>query len=251
MSFSRFSRFAAATSNRLGGIRGAHLRGLGALGLLLAFVGSVALVSPQVASADTKAASHVVPAIRPHDAPGFPGTSTTAPLNECPQIGFDASCGILIVISNNGEQVLQDTNNSAAGYTNPNPGSEVPYDADDDTLVGIVNESSKPVYAVQLSGESSGTPLFGFDGDGICTYGTGGSNAQGSASTGSGGSYVGGAGQPPRATRATSTALPHSFWGYRVLVDPTPSAATTRAPTTRSRTSAPTWTPVTSTSPTV
>jgi hypothetical protein len=197
LSFSGFSRFVAATSDRLGGIQEAHLRGLGALGLLLAFVGSVALVSPQVASADTKAASHAVPAIQPHDAPGFPGTSTTAPFNECPQIGYDASCGILIVISNNGEQVLQDPNNIVAGNTNPNPGSQVPYDEWEDTLVGIVNETSKPVYAVQLSGESSGTPLFGFDGDGICSYANGGSNTAAGGDTGIGDTFVGGAGQPP------------------------------------------------------
>ena len=50
-----------------------------------------------------------------HNAPGFPGTSATAPFNECPQIGYDASCGLLIVVSNNGEQVLQDNNNQASG----------------------------------------------------------------------------------------------------------------------------------------
>ena len=222
LSYSRLSRFGVATSNRLGGIQDAHLRGLGALGLLLAFVGSVALVSPQVASADTKASSHAVPAFQSHDAPGFPGTSTTAPFNECPQIGFDASCGILIVISNNGEQVLEDTNNAYPGVTNPNPGSELPYDDDDDTLVGIVNESSKPVYALQLSGESSGTPLFGFDGDGICTYATGGSNAQGSASTGSGGSYVGGAGEPPAGYTGDQYCTPAQLLGVPGLGGPEP-----------------------------
>ena len=98
---------------------------------------------------------------------------TTAPFNECPQIGYDASCGILIVISNNGEQVLQDPNNSTAGYRlidQREPRYPGALRQVDDTLVGIVNESSKPVYGLQLSGESSGTDLFGFDGDGICTY---------------------------------------------------------------------------------
>ena len=66
----------------------AHLRGLGAAGLLLAVVGSVALVAPQAASADTPhAAPSSVPSIQSHDVAGFPGTSTTAPFNECPQIG--------------------------------------------------------------------------------------------------------------------------------------------------------------------
>ena len=230
MSFSRFSQFVSATSDRLGRIQKAHLRGLGALGLLLAFVGGVALVSPQVASADTKAASHAVPAIQPHDAPGFPGTSTTAPFNECPQIGFDASCGILIVISNNGEQVLEDPNNAVAGFTNPDPSAQLPYDTADDTLVGIVNESSKPVYAVQLSGESSGTPLFGFDGDGICTYATGGSNAQGSASTGSGGLYVGGAGQPPAGYTGDQYCTPAQLLGGAGPSGPDPLGSDYKGP---------------------
>jgi hypothetical protein len=181
LSFGGFSRYVAATSDGLGGTQEAHLRGLGALGLLLALVGSVLLVSPQVASADTKAASHAVPAIQPHDAPGFPGTSTAAPFNECPQIGYDASCGILIVISNNGEQVLADPNNGLSGLANPNPGSQVPYDYAEDSLVGIVNESDKTVYAIQLSGASTQTALFAFEGDGICTYATGGSNTSGGA----------------------------------------------------------------------
>jgi hypothetical protein len=185
MALSKLSDFVAAKSDQIRGraetrLRGrgtAHLRGLGAAGLLLAVVGSVALVAPQSASADTPHAappSQGVPSAQSHDVLGAPGgTSTTAPFNECPQIGYDASCGILIVISNTGEQILQDPNNAESGVTNPSPGSQVPYDQGDDTLVGIVNESSKPVYGLQLSGESSGTDLFGFDGDGICTYATG------------------------------------------------------------------------------
>jgi hypothetical protein len=127
-----------------------------------------------------------VSSVPSHDVAGFPGTSTTAPFNECPQIGYDASCGILIVIGNNGQQILQDPNNAVSGVTNPSPGSQVPYDQGDDTLVGVVNESSKPVYALQLSGESTGTPLFGFDGDGICTYGLNGSDTNGGAAGGTG-----------------------------------------------------------------
>ena len=42
--------------------------------------------------------------------------------------------------------------------------------------MGIVNTSSKPLFGIQLSGESTSTPIFGFEGDGICTYATGGSN---------------------------------------------------------------------------
>ncbi len=164
------------------------LRGLGAAGLLLAVVGSVAIIAPAAASADPKAVPHTTGApLTAHDAPGFPGTSTTAPFNECPQIGYAASCGLLIAVSNNGEQVLQDNNNAASGVT-PNPGQQMPFDNIDDTLVGIVNTSSKPIYGIQLSGASTQTPIFGFEGDGICTYATGGSNTNG---TGGGGSVGG------------------------------------------------------------
>ena len=62
-------------------------------------------------------------------------------------------------MSNNGDQIL---GNPANG----------PYDGADDTLVGILNESSKPLYRIQLSAPS--IPIFGFDGDGICTYAKGG-----------------------------------------------------------------------------
>ena len=47
-----------------------------------------------------------------------------------------------------------------------------PYDGNDDTLVGILNNSSSPVPAITVSGPGSG--LAGFDGDGICTYAAGG-----------------------------------------------------------------------------
>jgi hypothetical protein len=188
MPFNRPWPSTPASPNRLVGKRVAYLRGGSALGLLLAFVGSLVLMSPQVASADPHSTSAPLSAssIQRHDAPGFPGTATTAPFNECPQIGWDASCGILIVISNHGEQVLQDPNNAESGVANPSPGNQVPYDQGDDTLVGIVNESSKPVYAIQLSGESTSTDLFGFDGDGICTYGLGGSDTNNAASGGTG-----------------------------------------------------------------
>ena len=159
-------------------------------------IGSVVLIAPQAASAATKDAPHAASSFQNgHDVAGFPGTATTAPFNECPAIGFDEGCGIVIVISNNGEQVLQDPNNvnpAATPTASTTPGVQTPYDDIDDTLVGIVNESSKPVYAIQLSGESTGTPLFGFEGDGICTYATGGSDTNGGS--GGGGSPLTGPG---------------------------------------------------------
>ena len=67
--------------------------------------------------------------------------------------------------------MLQDINNQATGVA-PNGGSQMPFDNIDDTLVGIVNTSSKPIFGIQLSGESTSTPIFGFEGDGVCTYAT-------------------------------------------------------------------------------
>src|SRR5271157_2050834 len=187
MALSRFSVFLAARSDRLRGKRTSHLRGLGAAGLVLAFVGSVALIAPQAASAATRDVPHARAAATGHDVAGFPGTSTTAPFNECPAIGYDNSCGLLIVVSNNGEQVLQDNNNGTSGATTT-PGAQTPYDDNDDTLVGIVNQSSKPLYAIQLSGSSTSTPIFGFEGDGICTYALNGASS--SVGPGTGGTQL-------------------------------------------------------------
>ena len=54
-----------------------------------------------------------------------------------------------------------------------------PYDGADDTLVGIVNNSSTAITAITVSGPGSG--LAGFDGDGICTYAAGSANGSGFA----------------------------------------------------------------------
>lgn len=97
--------------------------------------------------------------------------SVTAPFTECPAVGAAPSCDILLVVNpDNSVSVLGD---SSVG----------PYDGSDDTLVGIVNNSASPVPAVTVSGTNSG--LAGFDGDGICTYATGGTTG------GSGAGFVG------------------------------------------------------------
>jgi len=144
----------------------------------------VALVPTGAASADQKVAPSSLAPFAAHDVAGFPGTSTTAPFNECPAIGFDASCGLLIVVSNNGDQVLQDDNNESGVAATP--GQQTPYDQISDTLVGIVNTSSRPLYSIQLSSSPTGTPIFGFDGDGICTYSTNGSSTNGGSGVGDG-----------------------------------------------------------------
>jgi hypothetical protein len=146
--------------------------------LLLGVVAVVALVPTGPASADPKVVPPSSAPFAAHDVAGFPGTSTTAPFNECPAIGYDASCGLLIVVSNNGEQVLQDDNNNESGVS-ATPGQQTPFDQKSDTLVGIVNTSSKPLFGIQLSSSPTGIPIFGFDGDGICIYSTNGSGTNG------------------------------------------------------------------------
>ncbi len=86
---------------------------------------------------------------------------------QCPAVGNDTGCGIIITITNQGATV------STTG--------QGPYDGIDDTLVGVVNNSTLPVSSLELQ---SGFNIFGFDGDGIDTYGIAGN---GNDSTGYGG----------------------------------------------------------------
>lgn len=82
------------------------------------------------------------------------------PFKQCPSIGASPSCEILLVVN---------ANKTVNVVGDPSVG---PFDGGDDTLVGIVNDSAKPVSAVTVSGP--GSDLSGFDGDGICSgdYGT-------------------------------------------------------------------------------
>jgi hypothetical protein len=85
----------------------------------------------------------------------------------CPAIGQDTDCGMIITITATGAQL------TATG--------QGPYDGSDDTLIGVVNNSKLPVSSLILT---SGTDIFGFDGDGIDTYGAPGNSKD---STGYGG----------------------------------------------------------------
>ena len=95
--------------------------------------------------------------------PAVPAGATTAPappFTECPAIGASPSCEILLVVN---------TDNTVSVIGDPSVG---PFDGNDDTLVGIINDSTSAVDAVTVSGP--GSDLSGFDGDGICSgdYGT-------------------------------------------------------------------------------
>jgi hypothetical protein len=66
------------------------------------------------------------------------------------------SCAILIEFTDQGVNIFED----------PTVGA---FDGIEDTLVGVVNNSSATVNKITLSGVgASGTPIFGLDGDGIC-----------------------------------------------------------------------------------
>jgi hypothetical protein len=77
------------------------------------------------------------------------------PFNECPAVGSSPSCKILLVVEPGGTITVYDDN------------SVGDYDGGDDTLVGIWNNSAKPVDAITVSGP--GSDLAGFDGDGLCS----------------------------------------------------------------------------------
>jgi hypothetical protein len=89
---------------------------------------------------------------------GASATTPSPPFTQCPAIADDTSCALLIDITNSGTQILGD----------PTQG---PFDGADDTLVGVINQSSTSVSSMPLS---ASTDIFGFDDDEICSglYGT-------------------------------------------------------------------------------
>jgi hypothetical protein len=93
----------------------------------------------------------VVELSAPAGAALLPGT----PSDNCPAVDQDSNCGYLIIVGPG----------DAATVTASGQG---PYDASDDVIVGIVNDSDALLSSVQLSG-GSGNDIFGFDGDGMCT----------------------------------------------------------------------------------
>ena len=84
-------------------------------------------------------------------------TATVAPppqFPQCPPVDQDTGCQFLITASDNGTTIANDASQTA-------------YEGADDSLIGIVNNSSAPITSVPLSAPSSAV-LFGFEDDGIC-----------------------------------------------------------------------------------
>jgi hypothetical protein len=83
------------------------------------------------------------------------GQGSANAIGSCPAVGADSSCAVLLTIGSGGTV--------AVSYD----GSLGPYDGIEDTLIGVQNNSGGAVAAFNLS---SSTNIFGFDGDGACTY---------------------------------------------------------------------------------
>src|SRR2546430_855932 len=82
----------------------------------------------------------------------FPG-----PFPQCPAIGWDLSCELLITINPDG---------TVTTLKDPGEGS---YDGVEDTLIGVQNNYGFAIASMDLTG--AGGPLvgpFNFDGDGLC-----------------------------------------------------------------------------------
>ena len=82
-------------------------------------------------------------------------------------VGSATGCGVIITVT------AVDGNGNATAATITVPGNGNPYDGDDDTLVGVQNNSGGVLLAVTLTSSSTTFGgIFGFDGDGACNYAT-------------------------------------------------------------------------------
>jgi hypothetical protein len=79
---------------------------------------------------------------------------------QCPAVGADTTCGIVITVNQTGNAPCPPQGCAAITFT-----GQGPYDEIEDTLVGVVNHSNLPISSLILQ---SSTDAFGFDGDGIC-----------------------------------------------------------------------------------
>jgi hypothetical protein len=94
----------------------------------------------------------VVPTVQFLQSAADAAPGPTPPFTQCPAVGNDTSCGVLITVNANG---------SATVTHDP---SQPAIDSGQDTLVGVVNDSNALVSSLTLSGSNA----FGFDGHGLC-----------------------------------------------------------------------------------
>jgi lysophospholipase L1-like esterase len=87
--------------------------------------------------------------------------AASPPFTQCPAVGSDTSCGLLVTIQKD-----------ASAVVSGDPTQPV-YDGSDDTLVGVQNNSHFWIGSVPVS-STTGLPLFSFDDDGLCSDGNSG-----------------------------------------------------------------------------
>ena len=88
----------------------------------------------------------------------FGTLASAAPMfPQCPAVDANTGCEFLITINANGTTTVA---------ADPNPPNNGPYDGSDDTLVGVVNNSSTTVTSLPLMSDQG---VFGFEGDGACS----------------------------------------------------------------------------------
>jgi hypothetical protein len=85
----------------------------------------------------------------------FGSATALAQPNPCPPFGADTECGVVVTVPASGPDQIRRTRQG-------------PYDGADDILVGVVNESSQPLPEMSMQSPEA---IFGFDGDGIDTFG--------------------------------------------------------------------------------
>lgn len=75
---------------------------------------------------------------------------------QCPAVNYNTGCGALITV------------NPGGTFTVTLDPTQGPYDGSDDALVGVLNNSGTTLSSLVL--DAPGVDIFGFDGDGICSY---------------------------------------------------------------------------------
>jgi hypothetical protein len=75
---------------------------------------------------------------------------------QCPAVDLDTGCQFLVTVTDSETNIESD-------------GAQSAYEGSDDALIGLQNNSSKPISSIPFSAEIE---LFGFEADGICDVGT-------------------------------------------------------------------------------
>jgi len=99
-------------------------------------------------------------------------TSAKAANNGFTGYGYDSS-GPEIYLIYNGTSINVATSPNITGYGLTSYADQGPYEGSDDTYIAVINQSTKTLNSINLSGPSgTGNAIFAFDGDGIQTYGS-------------------------------------------------------------------------------